>query len=88
MFFATLGLDDESERRLISMAVPLGAIGGGLLVAIISIITNGISRAVQTRHREESRREIAAYVAEGTMSPDDAFRLLEAGNRKKGSSCC
>jgi hypothetical protein len=87
MFFTTLGLDDESERRLISMAIPLVAICGGLLVCVISIITNGISRAIQTRHREESRREIAAYVAEGTMSPDDAFRLLEAGKNKKNSGC-
>ncbi len=87
MLFTTLGLDDESERRLIAMAIPLVAICGGLLVAVISIISNGISRAVQTRHREESRREIAAYVAEGTMSPDDAFRLLEAGKNKKNSSC-
>lgn len=87
MFFATLGLDQESERRLIAMSIPLLVVCGGLLVAVISIITKGITQAVQTRHREESRREIAAYVAEGTMSPDDAFRLLEAGRRKKDSSC-
>jgi hypothetical protein len=87
MLFTTLGLDDESERRLIAMSIPLVAICGGLLVCVISIIANGISRAVQTRHREESRREIAAYVAEGTLSPDDAFRLLEAGKNKKNSAC-
>ena len=36
-------------------------------------------RSAQTRAREESRREIAAYVAEGTISPDDAAKLLAAG---------
>ena len=29
--------------------------------------------------REESRREIAAYVAEGSMSVDDAAKLMDAG---------
>ena len=35
---------------------------------------------VRTRHRERTRREIAAYVAEGSITPDDGARLLAAGN--------
>jgi hypothetical protein len=53
--------------------------GGGFVVAITAIIAEAIRKTAQTKAREESRREIAAYVAEGTISPDDAARLLAAG---------
>ncbi len=53
--------------------------GGGFVVAIVAIITEAVRKTMQTRAREESRREIAAYVAEGTISPDDAAKLLAAG---------
>ena len=59
--------------------IPLVAIVGGLFVAIIAIITSAVTKTVQTRAREESRREIAAYVAEGSISPEDATKLLNAG---------
>jgi hypothetical protein len=57
--------------------------GGGILVAVTAIVTQAITKVSQTRHREESRREIAAYVAEGTISPDDAAKLLASGNSWK-----
>jgi hypothetical protein len=53
--------------------------GGAFTVAIVAIITEAIRKTAQTKAREESRREIAAYVAEGTISPDDAAKLLAAG---------
>ena len=53
--------------------------GGGMVVAVVAIIAESIRKTAQTRHREESRREIAAYVAEGSISADDAARLLAAG---------
>ena len=53
--------------------------GGAFTVAIVAIITEAIRKVHQTKAREESRREIAAYVAEGTISPDDAAKLLAAG---------
>ena len=37
------------------------------------------SKAEQARAREETRREIAAYVAEGSISAQDAALLLAAG---------
>ncbi len=58
--------------------VPLVAIGGGLLVAIVAILTTGISRMVRTRSREATKREVAAYVAEGSISPTDAEKLIRA----------
>ena len=59
--------------------IPIIAITGGVIVALVAIITSAITKASQTKAREESRREIAAYVAEGTISPDDAAKILSAG---------
>jgi hypothetical protein len=52
---------------------------GGFLVAIISIIAGTIQKTVISKQREQSRREIAAYVAEGSMTPDDGAKLIAAG---------
>jgi uncharacterized membrane protein len=77
----------ELNEKMIALSIPILAIGGGLFLAFISIIVNAIHNLAQTRHLEQSRREIAAYVAEGTMSPDDATKLIEAGSKKKRKSC-
>lgn len=62
------------------------AVGGGLGVAIVAIITDAIRKSVQTKHREETKREVAAYVAEGTMKPEDAERIIraDASGKQKG----
>ena len=60
------------------------AVGGGLVIAVISIVTSAIHRTTVARQREQSRREIAAYVAEGSMSADDAAKLMAEG---KGPGC-
>lgn len=59
--------------------IPVLAIGGGLMVAVVSIVAGTIKSITRTRASEESRREIAAYVAEGSITPDDAQRIIEAG---------
>lgn len=65
-------------------AIVMGIIfGGGGVVAIIAIVTDAIQKVQRTKAREESRREIAAYVAEGSISPDDAAKLLSAGGSLK-----
>jgi hypothetical protein len=55
------------------------AVGGGIAIAIISIVLGSIRKVLHTRAREMSRREIAAYVAEGSMTPEQGERLMEAG---------
>ena len=51
------------------------------IIAVFSFLTVGAvvdawkKRGIRAQ-LEESRREIAAYVAEGSISPDDAERLL------------
>ena len=71
MFPLTLaGMDEEIVAVL--------AIGGGLTVAVVAIVTGAIRSVLVSKHREESRREIAAYVAEGSMTPDDGAKLGSA----------
>ena len=63
------------------------AVCGGMGIAVISIIANAIKSVCWRKEAEQSRREIAAYIAEGSMSPDEGERLLNAGP-KQPKSCC
>jgi hypothetical protein len=58
--------------------IPIIAIIAGSGVGAIAIVFGCLHAMSNRRQREQSRREIAAYVAEGTMTPDDAERLLRA----------
>ena len=60
-------------------AIPVIAIAGGLMIAALGIVAGTVKSMHRTKSREESRREIAAYVAEGSITPEDAQKLLEAG---------
>ena len=54
----------------------------GCSIAIIAIVCGTLASG----QREKTRREIAAYVAEGTISPEDGERMLRAASMtpKKG----
>jgi hypothetical protein len=58
--------------------LPFVVIGGAFLVAIVGILSSAITTSIRTRAREQTRREIAAYIAEGSMSPEQGERLLAA----------
>jgi hypothetical protein len=47
-------------------------------VGIVAILAGTISSVANTRVRERSRREIAAYIAEGSMTPEQGERLMKA----------
>ncbi len=55
--------------------VGMFALAGGFLIAIIAM---GFGY-FKSRQREQTRREIAAYVSEGTMTTEEGERLLKAG---------
>lgn len=65
-----------------ALVIPVVAMGSVFVIVIVSVVTGMGRRVVETRERERSRREIAAYIAEGTMSPEDGVRLLNAGQAK------
>lgn len=71
MFATIAGIPEE--------AIPIVGIGGGLVVAVIAIVGGFVKDVMRTRAREQSRREIAAYIAERSMSAEEGAKLLEAG---------
>ena len=70
---------NPSIKEMMALSIPLVAILGGLLMGMVGFIATAMSKVRIARAKEESRREIAAYVAEGSITPDDAIRMLEAG---------
>lgn len=57
------------------------AIGGGFTLAFVSIVGGIVKGMSDTKQREQTKREIAAYVAEGSISPSDAKDLIATGQR-------
>ncbi len=73
---------NEALTRLISnegVIVPI--IVGGFIVILVLI--NVVGKTVRSNARERTRREIAAYIAEGSMTPEQGERLMKAGDRKE-----
>ncbi|MHC4948527.1 MAG: hypothetical protein ACYTG1_09725 [Planctomycetota bacterium] len=52
-------------------------VGGA--IAVIAIIAAAITKIAIERSRERTKREVAAYVAEGTIDPEKAVAILNAG---------
>lgn len=67
--------------------IPIVAIGGGLVVAVVSIIMSSVRNMVRSGHRSRVQREVAAYVAEGSMTPEDGERLIRAGLESPKDKC-
>ncbi len=89
MMLATLLLDPVTVlgARFDDDPIPLIAIGGGLVIALISVVGSYTRSILVARAREQSRREIAAYVAEGSMSAEDGKMLLDAGRSPTRPGC-
>jgi len=61
------------------LIIPLLAITCGTIIAVVAIVFSMMRTILVSRAKEQSRRELAAYVAEGSIDPDKAAALLEAG---------
>ncbi|MBX3360050.1 MAG: hypothetical protein KF912_13240 [Phycisphaeraceae bacterium] len=55
------------------------------LVGITAIVCGTLSSAIKSVARERTRREIAAYLAEGSLTAEQAERILKAKNPDR---CC
>ncbi len=64
-------------------AVPLVAMAVGGAIAIVWLIMATIDSTVKAKAREATRRELAAYVAEGSMSAADAAAIMNAGKQPR-----
>jgi hypothetical protein len=83
MFTMLIGCDDPFLEYMQSGDfIAIVAIGLGCLTGMIGIIGGTICSVVRSRAREQTKREIAAYVAEGSLDPDKAVAMLNAGRTK------
>lgn len=63
-----LAMDEKAAVAAAAMAV----------FAFVYVVYS-IRRVKETREVEQTKREVAAYVAEGSITPDDAVKILLAG---------
>ncbi len=68
---------DPSVSRMLHEDVLIPGIVMGGVVLIVAF--NVVAGVLKTNARERSRREIAAYIAEGSMTPEQGERLMKAG---------
>jgi hypothetical protein len=59
---------------------------GGCILA--GMLLKSLTAMVTSSARERSRREIAAYIAEGSITPDQGERLMRAEVSGKGPANC
>ncbi|MHC4130299.1 MAG: hypothetical protein ACYS1E_16325 [Planctomycetota bacterium] len=67
----------QTDQFIAMVAITLGCFAG-----VVGIIGGTICSVVRSRAREQTKREIAAYVAEGSLDPDKAVAMLNAGRTK------
>ncbi len=67
--------------QMFTVPTVIFVVGGAIaIVAIVfGTVAGAVSSVAKSRERERSRRELAAYVAEGSIDPDKAAELLRAG---------
>ncbi|MCK4874123.1 MAG: hypothetical protein KAS72_15475 [Phycisphaerales bacterium] len=53
--------------------------GVGGVIAVVGIACGSFISIIRIRSLERTRREIAAYIAEGSMSAEQGERLMKAG---------
>ena len=70
------GLTEEFMLKMTALA-------GGLTIAAAWIVMKNLREIGLKRQSEMTRREIAAYVAEGSIKPEDAAALLCAGSQSE-----
>ena len=66
------------------------AMVGGLAIAMLSIVGGFIKSMQRERVRGRTQREIAAYIAEGSMTPEEGERLIRAASERSkdaGDGC-
>lgn len=53
-------------------------VSAGLVLVIATTVIKGVVTLSVSSSRERTRREIAAYIAEGSITPDQGERLMKA----------
>ena len=58
------------------------SITGGAALVALNIIFGVIRTTAINKQREQTKREIAAYIAEGSMTPEQGERIINAGRQE------
>lgn len=66
--------------------IPIAAMVVGGVIAVVWIIMATIDSTVKAKQKEATRRELAAYVAEGSMTAADAANIINAGRGSKNAA--
>ena len=75
-------LDAIAPDEVFPFVVVMASLAIGFVIAIVAILVG----AMKSRAREQTKREIAAYVAEGSIDKETALALLQA-NGDPGLAC-
>ena len=67
-------------EHLFEMPIVIFVVGG--LIAVVGIVSACVTKVVVSRSREQTRREIAAYIAEGTIDSDKGVEMMKAGAKE------
>jgi len=72
--------DSEIFRMVLrdEVLIPVLAFSGVILVVLIRSVAGVIASVA----RERTRREIAAFIAEGAMTPEQGEKLMKAGGKQ------
>lgn len=70
-----------NNEEILVVLVITGAI---LTISIVKALTAMVGRLAS----ERTRREVAAYIAEGSMSPEQGEKLLASSNKNNSSCGC
>ena len=78
-FLACGGFADlvKDENFIAIIAITFGSVMG-----FTGIVSATIGSVMKTRAKEITKRELAAYVAEGSLDPDKAVMMLNAGMKR------
>jgi uncharacterized membrane protein YcjF (UPF0283 family) len=76
----TLGCGEEFVLELFDNEefVAIVAITMGCITGMVALLSTGIAGVLKTRARETTKRDVAAFVAEGSISAHDAVAMLNA----------
>jgi hypothetical protein len=66
--------------HLFQMPIVIFVVGG--LIAVVGIVSGCVTKIAVSRSREQTRREIAAYIAEGTIDADKGIVMMKAGEKE------
>lgn len=72
-------MDVEVLRMFTQESVLIPAIVA--IAVVLIVVANCGAGVIKTIARERTRRDIAAFVSEGSMTPEQGERLLKAGKQ-------